>query len=63
METLADKVANGNVKVMKYSESGRILVVGAEDGKPVILEQRTGRREKCRPGHSRAVTNIFMTSD
>ncbi len=56
-------MGNGDVKVLKYAESGGFLIVGSEDGKTVILEPRTGRKEKCRPGHSQAAVNIFLSSD
>ena len=60
---MIEQAGHGAVKTVKYSHSGAFVTVGAEDGKPLVYEPSTGRKEKCRPGHSQAVVNIFISSD
>ena len=60
---MVEQAGHGDVKIVRYAHSGVFLAVGAEDGKPLVLEIRTGRREKCRPGHSSAVVDLFISED
>jgi len=48
---------------VQYSPSGSFVIVGTEEGKPIILEPRTGRKEKCRPGHSQSTIQVLVSPD
>jgi hypothetical protein len=39
------------------------VVIGTEEGKTVVLEPRTGRKEKCRPGHSQSAVQVLVSPD
>jgi WD40 repeat protein len=53
--------ATGNITALKYAPSGRYIAIGSEEGKALIYEPGTGKREKCRPGHVGAVWNIALS--
>lgn len=51
----------GNITAIKYAPSAKYAAVGSEEGKTVIYEPSTGRKEKCRPGHTGAVCSIAIS--
>ena len=51
----------GNITAIKYAPSARYAAVGSEEGKTIIYEPSTGRKEKCRPGHTGAVCSITIS--
>lgn len=53
--------AIGNITALKYAPSGRYIAIGSEEGKTLIYEPGTGKREKCRPGHAGPAWNIAIS--
>jgi WD40 repeat protein len=53
--------AMGNITALKYAPSGRYIAIGSDEGKTLIYEPNTGKREKCRPGHAGAVWNVTLS--
>lgn len=51
----------GHITAIKYAPSARYAAVGSEEGKTIIYEPSTGRKEKCRPGHTGAVCSIAIS--
>ena len=55
--------AMGAVTDIKYAPSGRYFAVAGEEGKTMVVDPETGRKEKCRPGHDGAVSHLFLSRD
>lgn len=51
----------GSITSIRYAPSSRYAAVGSEEGKTIIYEPETGRKEKCRPGHTGAVCSIAIS--
>ena len=48
----------GSVTALKYSPGGKYVAVGSEEGKTIIYEPFSGRKDKCRPGHKSEVLSL-----
>jgi WD40 repeat protein len=53
--------AMGNITALKYAPSGLYIAIGSEEGKAIIYEPQTGRREKCRPGHAGSICSLALS--
>lgn len=51
----------GNITALKYAPSGKYIAIGSEEGKTIIYEPQTGKREKCRPGHAGSIYTITLS--
>ena len=60
---LCENVSLGNITGLQYGSTGHMVAVASEEGKNVILEPRSGRKEKCRPGHNRPAVTVVLSND
>lgn len=51
----------GNITALKYAPSRKYIAIGSEEGKAIIYEPHTGRKEKCRPGHVGSIFSIALS--
>ena len=53
----------GAVNDIKYAPSGSFFAIAGEEGKTMVVYPETGKKNKCRPGHSGSISHIFLSSD
>ncbi len=52
----------GSINDIKYSSTGRYVIVASEEPKVIVIDTLNKRNLKCRPGHKNKVYNTFTSA-